>query len=514
VPRNALLSQRQRTLVRDVVLPPGPQQAAVVSVLGAVLAAVLVRVPFVGLPGYPDEAGYLLVARHWHSGGPGLYGDLWVDRPPLLILFWRLADFMGGIEASRWLAMIAVAVLVASAGSAGWSISCLRGARWACATAAVFSASPLLDAQEVDGEILAIPLVMLSCALVLLASQPHHQPRRSPVYAALAGAAAASAFLVKQNFLEGLAFASVFIVFSFLRGGISRSFAGRLLRWGAVGTLVPIVLTLWWAATRSAGLGTLYYTLFGFRSDAAAVIGSHSLSGPDRRFSELATLFLLSGLLPLALNFLVAALPELRRRNPIPVAITAMLVIEGAGIGLGGSYWPHYLLQLVPSVALGAAWLAGRSRRRVPRVLIAFATASCLVATSSTFFAPGPGRAEAAVSRYLAQAHAIGDTGYVAYGHPNILESSGLRPTYPYMWSLGLRVLDPDLTKLTAQMRSNRAPTWFVQGGPVNSWHIDSLGTLRRTRDERYRLVATVCGVPVYLLRGVSRLNPGAPSTC
>lgn len=192
-----------------------------------------------------------------------------------------------------------------------------------------------------------------------------------------------------------------------------------------------------------------------------------------------------------------------------------MLVIEGAGIGLGGSYWPHYLLQMVPSVTLGAAWLAGRSRRRVPRVLIAFAAGSCLLATSSAFFVPGPGRtADAAVIGYLAQAHSIGDTGYVAYGHPNILESSGLRPTYPYMWSLPLRVLDPHLTTLTAQMRSNRAPAWFVQGSPVNSWHIDSLGTLQRTRDERYRLVATVCGVPVYLLRGVSRPDPGAPSTC
>lgn len=489
--------------------------AAVNSVLAAALAAVLVRVPFVGLAGYPDEAGNLLVARYWHVGGPALYGDLWVDRPPLLLLFWRLADLMGGIEAGRLLALIPVVLLVAAAGSAGWSISGLRGARGAALTAAVFSASPLLGAHEIDGELLAIPLVMASCALVLLAShQPDHS-RRTPLYAALAGIAASCAVLVKQNFVDGFVFAGVFAVCSLLVGERTRAAVSRLLGWGIAGALTPVLLTLWWAATRSAGLGTLYYSLFGFRSDAAQVISSHSLSAPDTRFSRLVTLSLVSGLLPIVLAFAVFALPHLRRREKaLPAAVLAMAAVEVVSIGLGGSYWPHYLLQTVPTATLGMAWLAGRRRRRIPWALLAFATASCLVTTTATSSGSGPSRRDAAISEYLRQAHARGDSGYVAYGHPNILESSGLRPTYPYMWSLPLRVLDPDLVKLTTQMRSDRAPTWFIQGSPVNSWQIDSHGTLQRTRDQRYRVVATVCGVPVYLLRSTARPDPGAPSTC
>ena len=122
--------------------------------------------------------------------------------------------------------------------------------------------------------------------------------------------------------------------------------------------------------------------------------------------------------------------------------------------------------------------------------------------------------ADAAVAGYLAQAHANADTRYVAYGHPNILESSGLKPAYTHMWSLPLRVLDPHLTDLTSQMRGPRAPTWFVQGAPLNSWNIDRLGTLQRTRDQRYRLVATVCGVPIYLLKGVPRPTGASTAGC
>src|SRR3954447_25509515 len=53
--------------------------------LGALcLVVVLVRVTFVPMPLRNDEGGYLFIARHWHTGGEFLYGDYFVDRPPLL----------------------------------------------------------------------------------------------------------------------------------------------------------------------------------------------------------------------------------------------------------------------------------------------------------------------------------------------------------------------------------------------------------------------------------------------
>ncbi len=513
VATDALLIPPVERIVAGPINPNAPRRAAVTFVAGAVLVAIMLRIPLVGLPVFPDEGGYLLVARYWHSGGPGLYGDLWVDRPPLLILFWRLADALGGIEAGRVLALLAVAALVVSAGSAGWSISGLRGARWACVTAAALSVSPLLHAEEVDGELLAVPLVMMACALTLLARQQPNFGARTAAYGTLAGVTAASAFLVKQNFIEGLVFIAVMLAGSWWQGHITKTFALQLSRWSAVGALIPVSLTIGWAITRSAGLGTLYSTLFAFRSAASEVIGSHSLSAPEHRSWHLMGLLVLSGLLPLALCFLGFALTALRRKDPVATAITLMLLIEGASIAVGGSYWSHYLIALIPSVAVGAAWLAIQPRR-VSRILVALLAATNLMAAGSYLVYAHTGGTEASVASYLARAHAAGDTGFVAYGHPNILESSGLTPVYPQLWSLPLRVLDPDLTHLTRQLRGPRAPTWFVQGSSLNSWDIDRLGTLARTRDSRYRLVATICDVPIYLLKGVSRSDPTMAGTC
>ena len=47
-------------------------------------AAAVAWLPFLGVPLSRDEAGLLMVGGQW---GPGLslYGDYWVDRPPLLV---------------------------------------------------------------------------------------------------------------------------------------------------------------------------------------------------------------------------------------------------------------------------------------------------------------------------------------------------------------------------------------------------------------------------------------------
>ena len=43
-----------------------------------------------------------------------------------------------------------------------------------------------------------------------------------------------------------------------------------------------------------------------------------------------------------------------------------------------------------------------------------------------------------------------GDTAVVAFGAPNILQATGLRSPYPDLWSLPVRVHDPELRELGA----------------------------------------------------------------
>jgi hypothetical protein len=85
-----------------------------------VVAVVASRLPFVARPVSRDEAGYLLVASQL---GPGrsLYGDYWVDRPPLLLGFFAVADRFGGPDALRLLGLLLVAGAVVAAAALGWA---------------------------------------------------------------------------------------------------------------------------------------------------------------------------------------------------------------------------------------------------------------------------------------------------------------------------------------------------------------------------------------------------------
>src|SRR5690349_18790218 len=90
-----------------------------VGIVGLAMAlAVALRLPFVHRIAFPDEAGLLIVAHNWHEGGANLYGSLFIDRPPLLLLFYQAASLLGGLQAARAMGLVAAVVVV---GAAGWT---------------------------------------------------------------------------------------------------------------------------------------------------------------------------------------------------------------------------------------------------------------------------------------------------------------------------------------------------------------------------------------------------------
>lgn len=480
----------------------------------AALLAVGLRLPFLGDSVHADEGGYLIVAGQWHPGGPFSYGDLFVDRPPLLLLIYRVAYLAGGVEPLRLIACVFVVVMVVSAGWSGWLVAGSRGAWSAALVAAALMSTPLLGTHEVDGELLAAPLVTTGCTLTLMALRPVVRHRSQLVWMALAGVAGTAAVLVKQNFLDALVFAAVAVAVSGFVRRLPGNRVAALLGALAVGVGLPLGVVAWWAVSWGPGLGTLWFAIYGFRADAAQVVMTHSLSAPEARLRGIALLALLSGIVVLAVVYVVSQHTRLRRGEPVALATAAMLVTALAGVVLGMSYWAHYLIQFAPALVLATAVMSYRSaRRRIwPAVTIGAIVGSSVVSSLVSWTAGlSSSTTEADIENWLSAAALPTDSLTVTYGHANVVYATGLRPTYPYLWSLPLRTLDPRLHLLERDLSRPHAPVWLVEWEGFDSWQIDSSGALAALVAKHYHPVTDICGVRVFLRDGYVRPAPRPP---
>jgi hypothetical protein len=472
------------------------------AVAAAALLGVALRLPFLADPLKPDEAGYLLVARQWHLFDPVLYGRLWVDRPPLLLLLFGVADSWGPYGV-RLLGVVAVVVLVTAAGGAGALLRGREGAITASLVAGALASSYALGGEEVDGELLGVPLVMLCCALTLLALRA---PRFGFGIATLAGITGSSALLVKQNLADGLVFAFLLLVATLVVARRDHTPAShpapsaiRVLTGGIVGTMAVLVTVVGWAWGSGVGLGQLGYALYGFRAQADAVIGSVDASRPLERAAVLAGVVVISGIVALLVILGRHAAPRLRRGDPVAVALAGMALYGIISVVAGGSFWLHYLIELVPVLALGAA-VAGA--RRVALGVVAAAVVATGVGMALDARPGEPEKTATAIGGFLRDSSRPGDGVVVTYGHPNLVEESGLATPYPYLWSLPLRVRDPSLDQLVTLLKGRRAPTWIVEWDDFNAWDIDASGRLAATVTTRYHPIATLCGHQVWLRDG------------
>ena len=477
----------------------------------AVTLGALLRIPFLSAPLQPDEGGFLMVARQWTADGSALYGDQWVDRPPLLLVIFRLAATLGGDPVTlRILALLFGAATVVAAWWAGRVINGARGAVAAALVAAAISSSYKLDGFALTGEAIAVAFVMTSCALTLAATYNNRTSRQAVVLALGAGILAAMAFLVKQSFIDAGLFAFVLLITAVPRNW-------RVVGAGAAGVALPLVVTAAWARSdEGPGLVKLWNAVFRFRQRALEVMQDASETVPWGRLGVLLQLFVTTGLILLSLQLFAA----LRRRTDNPPALRpALLVMFAYGVVAvlaGGSWWSHYLLQLGPVLAMGTA---SATRRPLPHLgpratAAAVALASvwaCGTGVRDVANAQLIGTTDEIVAIYLRDASKPGDSVVMAYGKASIIETSGLSTPYKYSWSLPIRARDPHLTTLVATLSGKSAPTWLVEIGKFDDWGLDN-SAFRQVRASRYRVVATVCEHDIYLRNGLVRSLPPAPS--
>ena len=338
---------------------------------GAAIAAALLRVPGFFGPLRPDEAGFLLVARHWHPEPTSLYGRYWVDRPPELIGLVKLSDAIGGPYFLRFVAAATSMLLVLMAARTAYLLvqrstlataeAPMRAARWTAVVTAAVVGNVMIDAVSAKGEILGIPLVMAACWLALEALAVDGG-RRSLALAAGSGLAASLAIGLKQNLVGGLIFGGVLLLGSALTGRIPWGRFGALAAAALAGAAVPVLATIAWALNTGVHLSEVWYAAVGFRGDAHAIMASQSQTAPQARSDQLLAIALATGILLVMAWFLVSLPGLVRADKVVAVALVLMFVADVAGVILGGSYWHPYLFNLVPDVGLAAGLVVASAR--------------------------------------------------------------------------------------------------------------------------------------------------------
>ena len=471
--------------------------------------AFLLRLPGLTRPVRADEAGFVLVARAWDPEPGSLYGAYFVDRPPLLIALFKLSDAVGGPLFIRVLGALACAALVLAAAGVARLAAGEAAARWTAVAMAALSTNVLIDAVAVKGELLALPVLMASLGLSLLAVR-----QRSWRLALLAGLLAGLALGFKQNLIGGIVFAAVLLVGSRVGGRLTSAELVRLGAAAAAGAAVPVLATIAWALAAGVRLHTLWYAVYGFRFDASRVLSGATDSAPTVRAGVLVLAAVGAGMLLIIGGFVVHIRGEWRDDAPLTAAVAAMLAVDVVGLWLGGSFWRDYLFPLLPGTALCAALLARRASRRgrAMRAVIGAAAVSTVLAMIGwvAYNASGMQEYDEHDTGVALRAVADPDDTLVVYGgRADVQLESGLDSPYAYLWSLPMRTLDPDRSELGALVTGPEPPTWIVEWVGFDRWDPVAGARLAALVEDRYERAGTACGDrPVWLLRGVERDEP------
>ena len=474
------------------------------TIAAAIAALVAVRLAMFRTYVGGDEAGFLMVGAGWHRG-TSLYGDYWVDRPPLLI--W-LTELAGGVTTLRALGLLAsVLTLLGIA----WAAQLVRGpdaARWAAGAAALFGAAQWLGVARVNGEMLATPFVAWSIALTLYAVL---RTRWCVPAAISAGALAVCALAIKQSVIEAFVFAIVLALAMSFQRPDSRRVVVRVLAWGALGGAVTAAILLIGADARGTSPSDLFDAVIRFRAEAGEVIRSSASDATPLRLLVMMGTWTISGL---GAATVLAVWHGGRHREPVLLATAATLLCSLFIALFGGSYWAHYLIQMIPAASLAVGLLV----HRVPvRMMRRMAAATVAVSLANLVFAIGfesdDNGQQHVVGTWLRDARQPTDTAVVTFGQPNVLYEAKLPSPYKYLWSLPVRTRDSNLRELSAVLTSPDRPTWVVNWSGLDSWGVEPGRTQAVLRDA-YRKAATICGRSIWLLTTDTRTLPAVPKAC
>ncbi|MCW2962328.1 MAG: hypothetical protein JWM90_2715 [Thermoleophilia bacterium] len=489
------------------------------------LLLLLLRGPSLADPLGIDEGGMTTIGVEWvedvftGESGSSLYGDHWIDRPPLILALYGLADLAGGEFGVRLLGLAAALVSALLAGVIAERIAGRRAWIPAAFVTGCLLSSPVLDGDRTPGELLAsVPATAAIALLVGVAvhdasTRPPLTQRRRVALLVGAGIAIACAPLVKQSALDAGVAAAAWLAWR--AWSARRDAAGRhlvlrdagALAAGFVGTASAAVLL---ALRAGASIDSLAYALIGFRVDVLGALQSQTETPLDR-VGRLLDPAAVSGLLFLLLLAPVGIL--IARRG---AAGSAGLVLLGGwllgaviGISGGGYFWAHYLLQLaVPvGVALGVL-LARRSLRptvAVVGVLAIVALSGQLIRADDTpsarlvdaGYRPQSQQSVLVIADFLRRNSSPDEQVMVMYARANIAYHAERTPATPYAWSSMYRALPEARDELLRALSGPERAAWLVEWHRPTAFRMDRDGRVRAAIKVGYRKVGVLCGTPV-----------------
>jgi hypothetical protein len=200
-----------------------------------------------------------------------------------------------------------------------------------------------------------------------------------------------------------------------------------------------------------------------------------------------------------------------RRRLALALATFTLAIYAAISVAAGGSYFLHYLVQLVVPTAF-AGGLVVAMAPRLGSAAVALLLGISLVMLVTGLSQPVESRGELAGEAVRAVSKP-GDTMVIAFGESDMMYAARATSPYPYLWALPARTLDPHFRRLADVLAGRHAPTWFVlRGAPtIRVLHRNPPG---KVLERRYHYVDTICGRLIYLRNGVHRATPTHSGGC
>lgn len=480
-----------------------------------------------------DEGGYALAARGWFEGTGNLYDDLWISRPQgIFVVYGITMKTMGyGVAAFRAMAWIFATLTIIAV----W----LFARRWTTPRTALLSVfvctlligSPSLEGYTANAEIFA-GMPGAFAAFWLLRQVQSGWTRKGLIGI---GILIGISTLLKPS---GITLWPAALLFLALTTNDPWRVRFRRGEWLTLGLAVVGVVTLLHGWT--LGFSDFFYAtvLYRVQMQSSLSVGwIHNLRAMGWMFVNAVEFFLLIAAvwifrLRLPLVPVLAQVPKsdgplwwlpewmrrLRSNDPGGLILMLWLVAAITGVLMGGDYWTHYLILVVPPASL---WLS-RAIDGIVNALMGWRQYLAITLFALLLVLPygvaldgtdgiyqrlyrHPGYpAQNEVARYIRENTTSHQTIYVAFDQASIYYLADRTPAYRHLYDQELQALPNSYGDIIAILNSEQRPVYIVSTLHPGPFPDDSRAFWREV-SRFYDLEIMIDGVPIY------RVKPGLP---